>query len=95
LKKHGDANGELSISINPYQKDLSFYLASSEVRNSSNFVKSVTIKLGKQDSMNTTIQVKNYPKGLYLIRINSVKGTSAMFIFGPGALLLASVFRIF
>ena len=29
---------------------------------------------GKQDSMNTTIQVKNYPKGLYLIRINSVKG---------------------
>jgi hypothetical protein len=52
LKKHGDANGELSISINPNQKDLSFYLASSEVRNSSNFVKSVTIKLGKQDSMN-------------------------------------------
>jgi hypothetical protein len=29
---------------------------------------------GNQASMNTTIQVKNYPKGLYLIRINSVKG---------------------
>jgi hypothetical protein len=46
LRKHGDLNGELSVSINQIQKDSSFYYANNEFRNKSNFVKSVTIKLG-------------------------------------------------